>query len=221
MKNFGIRMSGLELEIENLFINYLCNLSTNSFKYLEIGAASCTTLKAIHDIVKNNVKHDDWEVIGVDIENGYSVDWKEIRKLFKDNELEVYTNRVTNRRFPAPKAKLFIDKNPRELVTNNFYDIDICFIDACHGYKCVTEDFHTVQNNIKPNGIVFFHDTSILEQGTDFQEHCKEFINVRKALSDMGLFDNKHPNWKFEREVLGSRFFGGDGNGISIFRKTL
>lgn len=218
MREFGIRMGGCESEIEHLFIDYLKASKDNEFKYLEIGAASCVTLRAIYDIVKENIKHDKWKVIGVDIDGGWSVDWNTIKSKFSDKEIDVWTNRLTGGNIPVPHADLWIDKNPRELISTHLKDIDICFIDACHG-KCVAHDFVCVEKNIKSGGIAFFHDVGVLEQGTDWQEHCKEFINVRKHLIELGLFDNKYPNWVFEKEIKGSRFWGGDGNSCGVFRK--
>lgn len=220
MKRFGIRMSGCEQEIENLIKSYLNAQLRANFQYLEIGAAGCITLRAVYDIVKENILHSNWKTIGVDIDGGWSLDWESIKKLFNSDELEVWTNRLSGSTSGLLKAQLWIDRNPRELISSYFNNIDICLIDGCHGICCI-QDFQTVESKIVSNGLVLFHDAGILEQGTDWQEHCSEFINVRKHLSELGLFDNKYPNWKFEKEILGSRFVGGDGNNIAVFRKCL
>lgn len=221
-KEFGIRMAGCEIPLEELIKGYLLTHSLAEFKYLEIGAASCVTLRAVYDIVKENIKYNKWKVIGVDIDGGWSIDWNQITSKFNTNqELEIWTNRLSGGPLttPIPNAQLWIDKNPRELITTNFYDIDICFIDGCHCYTCPKEDFLSVERNIKTNGIVIFHDVGVLEQGTDWQAHGNDFINVRKSLSDLGLFDNKYPGWQFIAEIPGSRLTGGDGNSCGAFRK--
>lgn len=224
MKQFGLRMAGNELDLENLIIDYLSSVNSKSFKYLEIGAAGCVSLRAFYDIVKENIKHNDWKVTGVDIDGGWSIDWSQIKSKFNiDEEIEIYINRLSGLPLTVksiPKASLWIDKNPRELINSGFKNIDICFIDACHCSTCPSEDFLCVENNIKNGGIVIFHDTGILEQGTDWQPHGNTFIDVRNSLSNIGLFDNKFKNWKFIKETIGSRYHGGDGNSCSIFRKN-
>lgn len=225
-REFGIRMSGCEKPIEELIIQYFNSPSEThnpQLKYLEIGAASCVTLRAVYDIFKENIKHNNWQVIGVDIDGGWSIDWEQIKSKFKiDEELEFWGNRLSGLPLTVkkiPNASLWIDKNPRELITKNFTDIDICFIDACHGSNCVINDFLCVKDNIKKNGLVIFHDVGVLEQGTDWQEHCQEFINVREGLNKLGLFDNKYPGWEFVKEIPGSRLWNGDGNSCGVFKK--
>ena len=56
MKKFGIRTDGIETEIEEIFKDYLKD-NNHNFKYYEIGCAGCITLKAITDIVEENIKH--------------------------------------------------------------------------------------------------------------------------------------------------------------------
>jgi len=220
MKEFGIRMGGNELELENLIKNYISTNKADNFKYLEIGAAGCVTFRAIYDIIKETIVDTDWKCIGIDIDGGWSIDWGQIKSKFNlGNELSLYINRTLNGiNFDLNNAELWIDKNPRQLIEDNFRDIDICFIDACHG-KCVVDDFLCVKNNIKIGGVIIFHDTGILEQGTDWQSHCNEFINVRKYLNDIGLFDNKINGWKFIKETEGTRHIGGDGNSCSVFQR--
>lgn len=217
-RQFGIRMDGCEIEIEKILIDYL---STNkeSFKYLEIGAAGGVTMRAIFEIVRENVRHNNWKILGTDIENGWSLDWNKLLSLFGYDDLYVCSNFISRNDHHGKKVELLIDKNPRELVNKHIKDIDICFIDACHCIKCPKDDFLNVQNNIKQNGIVIFHDTGVIEQGTDWQAHGDTFIEVRKSISDIGLFDNKFKNWKFIKEIYGSRYTGGDGNSCSVFQK--
>ena len=106
------------------------------------------------------------------------------------------------------------------LILNNGWnkDIDICFIDGCHGYECVKNNFLNVDKFIKKGGYVIFHDAGEPEQNSDYQPHCGENINVRQAILDLGLLNN-HPRWEFIKETDGTRKFGADGNSCIIVRK--
>jgi hypothetical protein len=147
-RQFGIRMGGCETPIENLIIDYLNKKKDKEFKYLEIGAAGCVTMRAVYDILKENIKYPNWKIIGVDIDGGWSIDWNQIKSKFDTNkELEVWMNRLSgwSLSVPIPKAQLWIDKNPRALIKENFNNIDICFIDGCHGLPCFKADFLAVE----------------------------------------------------------------------------
>jgi hypothetical protein len=215
---FGIRMDGCETEIEKIFVDYLLS-NRDNFKYLEIGAAGGLTMRAIFEIVSKNIKHNNWSILGIDIENGWSLDWNKLLSLFGQDDLYVCTNLKSRNESHGRKVELIVDNNPRELVKNHIKDIDICFIDACHCRECPKNDFLNVEENIKKNGIVIFHDSGIIEQGTDWQCHGNSFIEVRRSIADIGLFDDKFKNWRFIKEIYGSRFTGGDGNSCSVFQK--
>lgn len=212
-------MNGNETPIEELFKQYL-EINESDFKYLEIGAAGTVSMKAIYEIISENIKHNNWEVHGLDLPNGWSLDWNEIGKF--NHPLCVYVNRIQNlARFDhLAKASLWLQSNPRKWISElKDESIDICFIDGCHGAPCVTADFKNVQSKIKVGGIVFFHDAGEQEQGTDWQGHCNENINVRKAILDLGLLENKLENWQFMHETIGSRKIGGDGNSCVFIKK--
>ena len=72
-------------------------------------------------------------------------------------------------------------------------------------------------------GYVLFHDCGLEEIGTDWQGHCNENINVRKALVDLGLLETVTRNgWKFVVELSGTRKTNNDpngGNSLAIFQK--
>ncbi len=226
MKKFGLRMSGNEMEIENLIKDYLSKSKDDGFKFLEIGSAAGETLKAVYEIVQENIKHSNWRIDGLDLVDGWSLDMDKINKF--GHPIAIYKNDVRINgigafgipKYPDEQAVLWIESDPRQWLKNLKDEIiDICFIDACHCSSCPQNDFLAVESKIKKNGIIFFHDTCILSQGTDFQPHGESFIDVRKSIDSLGLYDNKYPNWKFIKENLATRFSGGDGNGISIFTK--
>lgn len=215
-------MNGNETPIEELFKQYL-EINESDFKYLEIGAAGTVSMKAIYEIISENIKHNNWEVHGLDLPNGWSLDWNEIGKF--NHPLCVYVNEIQNlARFDhLAKASLWLQSNPRKWIFElKDESIDICFIDGCHGAPCVIKDFEAVKSKIKKNGIVFFHDAGEPEQGTDWQGHCNEHINVRKAVNDLGLLDSsesKLHGWEFIFEAQGSRKIGGDGNSCVFVKK--
>jgi hypothetical protein len=224
MKRFGIRMDGNETVIESIISEYIkseVNCKQEQFRYLEIGAAGCITLRAVYDIVKENISIDDWKTIGLDLIDGWSLDFDETHRLFKENELEFHAKGISGGRCaPRPKCELFLEVEPRSWIKSHFYNnsIDICFVDGCHGAPCVKADFLAIQSKIKRGGYVIFHDAGEEEQGTDFQTHCLEFINVRQAIIDLGL-DRDSNEWQFVLDKKGSRSQGSNGNGLWIVKK--
>lgn len=222
MKNkiFGIRMNGLESPIENIVKDYLNNSKYNEFRFLEIGSAAGATLKAIYEITKENIKHDNWRIDGLDLVNGWSLDLNIIKEF--GYPIGIYQNGIRNPELTIynERAFLWLENNPREWIKNlNDGSIDIAFIDGEHSKQEVTKDFLAVESKIKLGGQIWFHDCGVLETGTDWQPVGQEFINVRGAINDLGLWDNKYPGWEFVREISGSRLVGGDGNSCGVFRK--
>lgn len=215
MRKFGIKLDGQEQIIEDIIVNYLKESNYQEFKYLEIGAAGSVTMKAIYEIISENIKHQNWSIWGLDLPNGYSLDWNQINKF--GYPLKVIKNNIHVFNTPEKaNATLWLQDNPRELINSlDNESIDICFIDADHSYKAVQADFLVVEPKIKKNGIITAHDTDVLSQGTDFQELSQDFIGARRAFSDLGLYDNKKTDWQFLFETQG---FNG-GNGCSFFRK--
>lgn len=229
-RKFGIRMDGNQHEIESvikkyvtdnyMLVEYVPDLS-KKFKYLEIGAAGAVTMKSIYEIVKECFPphfNDSFEILGLDLPNGWSLDMNSISKfehplgIYRDGLPMENTDRNAN-------AKIYLESNPRKWISRlENESIDICFIDGCHGAPCVKADFEAIKSKIKKGGIIFFHDAGEPEQGTDWQGHCDEFINVRQALKDLELF-NTGPEWEFLFETQGTRKIGGDGNSCVFIKK--
>jgi hypothetical protein len=219
MKKFGIRTDGIEIEIEEIFKNYLRD-NNHNFKYYEIGCAGCITLKAITDIVEENIKHSDWLIEGIDLSKESSINLQEINSVFSAQTLQVFDNGLSNINYlNIPKTRLLLWNDPRKY-TKSLLDesLDIVLIDGNHNEINVTEDFLSVESKIKKNGLVLFHDFCELEQGTDPQAGGG-FIEVRKACENLNLMNNKRDGWLFIKEIKGSRYWGGDGNGVGIFKK--
>jgi len=219
MKKFGIRTDGIEEEMEKLFIDYL-NTNNNNFKYYEIGCAGCITLKAITDIVKENIKHNNWLVEGIDLSKESSMNWQEVNSVFSLQTLQIFNNGLNNVNYlNPPKTRLLLWENPREYTKSlNNESLDIVLIDGNHNEINVTEDFISIEDKVKQNGLVLFHDFSEPEQGTDPQAGGG-FIEVRRACEKLGLINNTRTGWSFVKEIKGSRSWGGDGNGVGVFKK--
>jgi len=219
MKQFGIRMDGCEVGIETL-LKETINNSVGDFNYLEIGVAECKTLLAATQIILENKENKNFNIIGLDLPNcGYVI----------DNLKHISTNFEKTCRFslifdsPITQSNgvsLILNNNPRqEIIPNLGYEFDFVIVDACHGRKCVMEDFLAIENKTKKGGVVLFHDTGIEEQGTDWQSHCHENINVRQALIDLGLWNQERVGWKVLKHINGTRTTGGDGNSCAAFIK--
>ena len=70
------------------------------------------------------------------------------------------------------------DKFRDELKTRFTNGIDFAFIDGCHSYNGIKNDFDNVLPFMNPKGIIAFHDTAVIDG-------CREFI------IDLRLGDNK------------------------------
>ena len=219
MKKFGIRTDGIEKDTEELFKNYL-KTNNNDFKYYEIGCAGCITLKAITDIVHENITHNNWLVEGIDLSKESSLNWQEINSVFSAQTLQVFDNGISNINYlNPPRTRLLLWSDPRKYtksLENN--SLDIALIDGNHNELNVTEDFLSIESKVKKDGLVLFHDFCELEQGTDPQAGGG-FIEVRKACENLNLINNKREGWVFVKEIKGSRYWGGDGNGLGVFKK--
>jgi len=217
MKKFGIRMDGCEQEVENLIKSYCA--SKKAVTYYEIGVANGTTFRAVYDILSETGVHY-FQLFGLDLPNGWCLNDKDgIKTRFNEEMIDIVINSPSCD--AKKKAHLFLRDNPRQF-TQEFFPssyIDICLIDGSHGKKSVTDDFLSIEKKIAPGGFVMFHDFCILSQGTDWQEYDKDYINVRAACRELGLIDNKREGWLFKKEILGTRFTGGEGNGIGVFEK--
>lgn len=96
-------------------------------------------------------------------------------------------------------------------------------VDACHCFFSVVSDFMCYKNKVKPGGYILFHDVGVhLDKLSGWQgigdkndsDFC--FGGVRRALIELGLFDNKFPGWEFVMEDADVSDLGG---GMAVFRK--
>lgn len=212
-------MDGCEEPIEQLIKERLSN-TEKEFNYLEIGVAECKTLLAVTQIILENKFNKNFTVIGLDLPTcGYVMDnLTNISKKFQ--EIADFSILFDNSNVQPDTVSLILNKNPREeIIPKLNCDLDFVFIDGCHGRNCVVSDFLAIEKKVKQNGIVLFHDVGLEEQGTDWQDHCKENINVRQAVIDLGLWDETRVGWKILKYINGTRTTGGYGNSCAAFVK--
>ena len=226
-RKFGIRWDGLEQTFEDILKNHLKD--KRDYVFLEIGFAHGATHLAVRDIIAENIESGAWLTIGLDLLNSADVNFKQINQLFwQENDLLV--NRFQGEKEIQDKLTtgnyhsiLVLRDDPRGWIKQlSDNSLDFVFIDGCHGKKCVMEDFIAIEPKVKPNGLVAFHDCGDEETGTDWQSHCNEYINVKNAIIELGLFDKKRPGWKIFTELSGTRKINKDpngGNSLAIFQK--
>lgn len=95
------------------------------------------------------------------------------------------------------------------------------FVDANHNYPSVIADFYCYSRKVRVDGFIGFHDTALhIKEYLDYQwfgdKHDTEmYISVRKALTDIGLYDD-HPKWKLIFDECDQ--FDAAG-GVSIFQR--
>lgn len=233
-RKMGIRLGGCELPLESLIwqhVNSPSIAANRSYNIIEIGSAGCTTLRAFKDIISQARGGSEWRVFGFDLPDGkaWSLNWEEIRAAFDGvPHLLGEKDRGQEATYPVNQMYLWLLDNPREFFSTPAdkggfsLPIDLAFIDGCHG-KCAGLDFLAIEAKVAPGGVVVFHDYGEPEQGTDFQAHCREFINVRTYVHRLGLAEPRveaRKGWRFVGEIKGSRHYGGDGNSCAVVQRT-
>lgn len=157
------------------------------FVYAELGIAEGRTffgvLRHIQTLTDKFIGH------AVDIESGWSLNLEEFHK----NAEGIST---LNYFLTLEGSLSFLKKMPDE-------SIDFLWIDACHARECCMNDFLAGESKVKRGGVVGFHDSGELEVGKDEQPHCHHCINVRGAIRDLQLFEEKRPGWELIADIQG------------------
>lgn len=215
MRIFGIRTSGSEEGLENTIKESIARFPRN-WAFLEVGTAGGLSLRAIRDIAAES-GHPTWFVMGTDLPDGYTFNQVELLRNF-DNKIHIITDAKQSWNIHKNQAILFLI-DAKHFIRQCFNDVFQCaFIDGDHSKNAVMEDFLTLEPKIEKGGFVLFHDAGELERGSDPQPNG-EGINVRGALEELGLLENKRSGWKFVREIHGDRAKGGWGNNTVVIEK--
>lgn len=221
-RRMGIRMDGCQRPLEDLLRQHVAMYPDADYTLVEVGSANCVTLKAFSEIISEARDRAPWRAVGFDLPVGkaWSMDIEEVRR---NGVKDIVDNPSDETRLPLYQMSLILADSPREYISRAFpYPIHFAFIDGCHG-KCSGRDFLAVEQKIAPGGVVVFHDYGEIEQGTDWQCHCREFISVRSYVHRLGLAspcNEPRKGWRFVGEIPGSRRNGGDGNSCAVVQRT-
>lgn len=94
--------------------------------------------------------------------------------------------------------------------------------DANHSYPNAIQDFFCYMRKVKVGGYMWWHDVAIHSQGKDWQRmgdinDSDMSIAVRKALTDIGLFDNKFEGWEF---IMEDADINDNCGGCAVFKRV-
>jgi hypothetical protein len=218
-RKFGIRMDGCEEEFEQILKQTAAKFTPCNV--LEIGTAGGTTLRAMWGILEE-CKPQQFRLIGSDLPNGWSLDKPSLDRLFGDELVLTGENFTSALAYKLGSVTLTLQDAKKFLATfeSEKLPIHFCFIDGCHGAPCVKADFLAVEPHVPSGGVVVFHDIGEIEQGTDWQGHCGQYINVRQGVKELGLLDGSRPGWKVVKEIQGDRLRGGEGNNCFVVERV-
>jgi hypothetical protein len=212
-KKMGIRLDGCEDEFERILRETARKF--DEFNALEIGTAGGTTLRAMSEIILETKGAGNWRCIGTDLERGFNDNQAPLQQNFGNSLLVGDSSFIVPFRVPA-----LIIGDAKEYIKKIDFPLHFVHQDSCHCLTHTKEDFLAVEPYIVKNGIILFHDACLISQGTDHQ-HNGHFIEVRQALVELGLLDNKRVGWEIVTEIKGTRteenVWG--GHGCAVFRK--
>ena len=193
--NLGWHLAGTEQAFHNALTLALATRRISSpFHYVEVGVGDGLTLEAVHQwLLEREVDH---TIDAVDIPG--------------------YDGKLVAPRSSLPESRVSWSITLSKTGSIGFFPgirqkFDFVFIDACHGWPCVTNDFLMAEASVRVGGIVCFHDTDPECQGLHFQHHCQMGISARKAVSELGLLDDTRSFWKKVDETTGDKSCQGHG----------
>jgi len=149
----------------------------NQFKNIvEIGVATAATTKFLCEAAKQTggyvFGYDLWDKHGLQNQFGKLSTQKFCENFLNSNGCYNFKLKKINTRSPEFK----------ELIDMEHNEIDFCFIDGCHSYIGVKNDFDIVYPKLSNSGVIAFHDTLRIDG-------CREFIiDLRTKFYD-GTYD--------------------------------
>lgn len=217
----GIRMDGTQARFLDLILTQ-AKVTSPSFSLFELGTAEGFTLGGITEWLVAHGVASQSTLVSCDLPNGWSRD-----------DIKLYSN-MTRTGLPWSEHRdsgapplvgrvqvYYVDGRQLigDLYAKHGFSPSFTFIDGCHGKSCLVSDFLAIEPTTKPGALVSMHDAGVAEQGSDYQDHCKERINVRQGLVELGLMTNARAGWTLVEEIPGDRARGGDGNSIVVVRR--
>ena len=143
---------------------------------VEIGVAFAATTKYLCEaanIIQGNVYgYDIWEIHGLN---------KQFIQLSSKEYCEKYLTNHGFNNFQLTKINSKTEEF-KNLINKNHKEIDFCFIDGCHSYLGIKNDFDVIYPLLSSTGIIAFHDTLRIDG-------CREFIIDLRTKYNDGTFD--------------------------------
>lgn len=138
---------------------------------IEIGVAEGRMANAIYSALNENTQDTDIEswYTGFDIwdTHGVSGQFSQMGSFeHVDEKLKHIGDRYSLVKLDTQKDQ---DTFRKELTSRFTLGIDFAFIDGCHSYEGIKNDFFNVWTHMNPQGIIVFHDTAVIDG-------CREFI---------------------------------------------
>jgi predicted O-methyltransferase YrrM len=211
---FGLKTRGLEYILSNAMYAATQGTQGKAFTLLEIGTATGESTRAFYQVMKDNPAFfAPFHLVSCDLPDGWSLSTASVVKNIPDAriyfELAEYDagNGIND-------VSVILQSSHDILASWKIPQINFAFIDGCHGYNCVAQDWRDVDALMPVGGIVVFHDADPQCQGQDIQPHCMEPIRVREAVTD-GL-RRTAGKWKLLADIHADP----DNNGVIILQKV-
>jgi len=190
-------ISGVDAACIEKTLDLVCDqFPDETINVCEVGLFNCQTSHGIHDYILSKGRAA--AMTGIDNERDKLIHPPGWMKFIRGNSNEVY-NKVPD------GSQHFL------------------FIDANHAYPFVIQDFFCFRNKVKVGAYMGFHDVAVhLNQLDGWQrvgdKNDPDFClgGVRKALKDIGLFENLFAGWQF---VIEDADINDEGGGVAIFRR--
>lgn len=210
LQQIGFSMQGLQASVAQVVLA-VCE-RFDSVTYLEIGVGWGQTLAGVSQLLQENVRKQ-WRTIGVDLNEGYSLDMKQVRNCAR--VAGVPLNSTSNLlAYPVwGEATVYLADSQTFLRDYWDQELNLVLIDACHCKECVMNDFRNIEPHVVPHGTVMFHDFGADQVGQP-QPHNSSILDVNGACKELGLLDQNRAGWRFLETLIGTKSEGAADMGI-------